>query len=193
MNGFPNINMRKKLMSLGLMIFTLMVLLSTSNFQMPAELEKEAQIEWLTFEEAVALNQQNPKKIFIDVYTDWCGWCKVMDKNTFSHPTIAKFIKSRYYAVKFNAEQKEDINFRGHTFKYVPQGRRGYHELAATLMNGRMSYPTVVFLDEQMNLITPVPGYQKPKEFFKILSFIGDNKYKSQNWQEFDKGYESPF
>ena len=95
MNGFPNINMRKKLNPLGLVIFILMVLLSTSNFQMPTELGEEAQIDWLTFEEAVALNQQNPKKIFIDVYTDWCGWCKVMDKNTFSHPTIAKFIKSR--------------------------------------------------------------------------------------------------
>ena len=186
--------MKKKLFVTWLAALGLVVLVGAGKYgTAEEEYVAEGRIEWLTFEEAVARNRENPKKIFVDVYTDWCGWCKVMDKNTFNHEKVAKFINSRYYAVKFNAEQTEDIVFRGHTFKFVAQGRRGYHELAATLMNGRMSYPTVVFLDEELNLITPVPGYQKPKEFFKILSFIGDDTYKRQNWTEFDKVYVSPF
>src|SRR5690606_27234601 len=110
------------------------------------------------FEEAVELNAKNPKKIFIDIYTDWCGWCKVMDQKTFSHPEIAKYLMTHFYPVKLNAEQRGDITFRGHTYKFVPQGARGYHELAYALLQGRMSYPTTVYLDENFDGITPYPG-----------------------------------
>src|SRR5210317_2561338 len=70
-------------------------------------------IHWLSFEQAVELQTQegNSKKIFIDVYTDWCGWCKKMDKNTFNHPVIAELLNTKFYAVKFDAESKEPVNF----------------------------------------------------------------------------------
>ncbi len=150
-------------------------------------------VKWLTFEQAVEKSKTEKRKIFIDVYTNWCGWCKVMDKNTFSEPNVAKILNEDFYAVKFNAEQREDVVFGGTTFKFVASGNSGYHELAAALLNNKLSYPTVVFLDENFAMIQPVPGYQKPEEFHKMVQFIGQDYYKTINWADWPKHYKSPY
>ncbi|WP_375325036.1 thioredoxin family protein [Flagellimonas sp. GZD32] len=141
-------------------------------------------IKWLSWEEAVELAQTDaqPKKMFIDVYTDWCGWCKKMDKDTFQNPAVSKYMQDNFYMVKMDAEGKDPITYQGKTFKYVPSGRRGYHELAAALLQGQMSYPTVVFLDENLNMLSPVPGYQKVDPFLQIAKYFGDNIYKDKDW-----------
>jgi|TARA_Y100001935_G_C17210920_1_gene460069 thioredoxin-related protein len=145
------------------------------------------EINWLTWEEAVALtkNEGNTKKVFVDVYTDWCGWCKKMDKDTFQNPEVAAYMQANFYMVKMDAEGKEPIEYNGKTFKYVPSGRRGYHELAAALLQGRLSYPTVVFLDENLNMLSPVPGYQKVEPFLQIARYFGDDIYKTQDWKSY--------
>lgn len=143
----------------------------------------------MSIEEAYEQSKINPKPIFIDIYTDWCGWCKRMDANTFSNPVIADIINKNFYAVKFNAEQKEDVNILGHTFKFVAQGNRGYHELAASLLQGKMSYPTTVFLDGTFAMIQPIPGYQDAKGFEPILSYFAGNSYKTTPWEEFQKSF----
>ena len=142
-------------------------------------------VKWHTIEEVQELIKKDPRKVYIDMYTDWCGWCKVMDKKTFTDPTIADHLNTKFYAVKFDAEGKENVDFRNQTFRFVAQGARGYHELAAALMQGRMSYPTSVFLDEDLNVITPLPGYQKPDQLDPILEFIGDDHYKTIEYDQF--------
>jgi thioredoxin-related protein len=82
-------------------------------------------------------------------------------------------------------KEKKPIEYKGNTFKYVPSGRRGYHELAAALLQGKMSYPTVVFLDEEMNMLSPVPGYQQVGPFLQIAKYFGDNIYKDKDWQSY--------
>ena len=146
------------------------------------------EINWMSWDEAVTLTntEAKPKKIFVDIYTDWCGWCKKMDKDTFQDPAVAAYMTEHYYMVKMDAEGKESINYQGKEFKYVPSGKRGYHELAAALLQGRMSYPTVVFLDEERNMLSPVPGYQKVKPFLKIARYFGDNVYKEKDWKSYD-------
>ncbi|BFP42331.1 thioredoxin fold domain-containing protein [Flavobacteriaceae bacterium GF1] len=145
------------------------------------------EIHWMSFEDAVAMtkNEGNTKKVFIDVYTDWCGWCKKMDKDTFQNPEVAQYMQENFYMVKFNAEGKEPIQFDGRTFNYVPSGRRGYHELAAALLQNRLSYPTVVFLDENMKMLSPVPGYQKVDPFLQIARYFGEDIYKEQDWKSY--------
>ncbi|MBL3657974.1 thioredoxin family protein [Fulvivirga sediminis] len=172
----------------------LFVFMGSSAFLMHEEVEtkskaEEGAVKWYSFEEAVAKSKEEKKKIFIDVYTDWCGWCKVMDKNTFNQPEIAQYLNENFYPVKLNAEQTEDIVFKGTTYKFVPSGRNGYHELAAALLQNKLSYPTVVFLDEEFNMIQPVPGYQKPDMFDQIIKFIGGDHYKNTKWTEWQRQY----
>ena len=147
----------------------------------------QEKIQWMTIEEAYALTttEESPKKIFIDVYTDWCGWCKRMDKATFQKPEVAMYMNENFYNVKFNAEQKEDIEILGNTFKFVAQGSRGYHELAAALLNGKMSYPTVLFMNGKFEMLSPVPGYQEVTAFLKVAHFFGDDAYKSTPWTSY--------
>ncbi len=164
-------------------MLTLAVLL-LSVVRLPAQ-----KVEWLTFEEAVELSKTEKKKIFIDVYTDWCGWCKVMDKNTFNDPEIAAYLNENFYPVKFNAEQKEDVHFRGETYKFIASGRNGYHELAAGLLNNKLSFPTVVFLDEDFRIISPVPGYHKPDFFHKVVTYFGGEHYKDLSWKQWEEEY----
>jgi thioredoxin-related protein len=156
-------------------------------------------IKWMSFEEAVEKSKTEKRKIFIDVYTSWCGWCKVMDKNTFPDPEIAKLLNENFYPVKFDAEQTADVVFRGTTFKFIPQGGRGYHQLAAALLNNQLSYPNFVFLDEEFKIIpiyqgySSLPGYKKPEEFHPFVSFVAGNFYQKTNIQEYQKDYKSPY
>ena len=145
----------------------------------------EPKIRWLTMEQAYAFNQTKPRKFMIDLYTDWCGWCKVMDKNTFTNAKVIDYVNKTYYAVKFNAEQAEDVTLGAKKYKFLPQAKA--HELAVTFLNGQMSYPNIVFLDEKMGMIQPVPGYQEPAAFHKIIAFFGGNYYQKEQFEEFSK------
>lgn len=147
-------------------------------------------INWMTIEEAEAAVKDEPRKVIIDVYTDWCGWCKRMDKNTFQNPGLAEYVNENFYAVKLDGEEKDSTSFRGQKFGFVKQGRRGYNQLPATLMNGRMSYPTIVYLDEELNVIQPVPGYQDPKSFEQIITYLAENHYKTQPFDQYKQNYE---
>lgn len=149
------------------------------------------EIAWISFEDAVERSKEDPKKLLIDIYTDWCGWCKKMDKDAYANETLIKYINKNFYAVKFNAEQTESIDFDGHTFKFVAQGRRGVHELAVALTNNKLSYPTTVFMDEDFRIIQPIPGYMNAKSLDPILKYIGGNKFKDTSWDDFQKNYKS--
>lgn len=170
----------KKIVLAGIALFFLNALYS------------QVAVKWYTIEEASTLSKKEPRKILVDVYTDWCGWCKVMDRNTYSNQVIADYINKTFYAVKFNAEQKEDVVFNGKTYKLVQSGSRSYNQLAYELLKGSLGYPSTVFLDEQSNIIEPVQGYIKPVEFDQILKFIGSNAFKTTKWEEFRSSYVSP-
>jgi len=126
-------------------------------------------IEWMTFEEAIQASQKEKKKIFIDMYTSWCGWCKVMDQKTFTNAEVIQHINENYYPVKFDAEQRQPITFKGKKYEFIDAGRRGIHQLAYELMNRNASYPSFVLLDENLTRIGWIKGYKAPKEFLGLL------------------------
>jgi thioredoxin-related protein len=163
-----------------LLIYNLIVLLTLQS----ALAQKS--VKWKTFEEAVKSVEQKPRKIFIDMYTDWCGWCKKMDKDTFENPVIAEYINKHFYPVKFDAERKDTVMFMGHRFVNTnPERSRHSHELARTLLNGKMSYPSFVFMDEELRVITVVPGYFPPTDFEPVLHFFATNAYRTTSWEDF--------
>ena len=97
-----------------------------------------AQVNWMTINDALAAQKLKPKKIIIDVYTTWCGPCKLLDKNTFGNSEVSNFINSNYYPVKFNAEGKELVNYNGNQFEnpqYDPnrKGRNARHQFTSYL------------------------------------------------------------
>lgn len=140
-------------------------------------------LKWYTWEEAVELNKTAPKKMFVDVYTSWCGWCKHMDKTTFTDSTVAAYLAANFYPVKLNAEQKADIEFNGHTFKYIESAK--VHELAYSLLDGKMQYPNFVYLNEKYERIMISPGYKEPKDVIKELKFAAEEKYKTTTWEKY--------
>lgn len=149
-----------------------------------------AQIKWMNWEEAMERMEEEPRKMMLDVYTDWCNWCKRMDTTTFEHPRIVAYINEHFYAVKFDAEQRQELSYLGKTYKYVRHGTRGYHELAARLLRGRLSYPSVVFLDEKQEIIQSIVGFKTPGQFEVISTYFGDNQYKKVPWSTYKKSYQ---
>ena len=148
-------------------------------------------IKWISWEEALAAQEVEKKKILVDIYTDWCTWCKKMDKATFQKDKIATFVNKNYYAIRFDAETKRDINFNNKTYKYVKNGRKGYHELALAITQGQLSYPTVVFLDEELSVIQPIPGFQDEKTFEMIMTYFAGDHYISTPWASYTRTYKS--
>jgi thioredoxin-related protein len=129
-------------------------------------------IKWYTLEEAMEANKTNKKKFAIDIYTDWCHWCKVMDKQTFTDPAVIKYMNEHFYSVKFDGEYKENITFQGKEFKFVNAGRRGINTLAYYLLDGRAAYPTIVYLNEDLERIKVSPGFKKPEQMLSELKTI---------------------
>lgn len=155
-------------------------------------------VNWISIEEAQKLMNDKPKKILIDVYTSWCGPCKMMVKYTFNDKWTSEYINENYYAVKWDAEGPDSCVFKNTTFKnpgYVKDkpGRNATHQFTQAIapVNGRIAYPTIVFIDEELNLITPVQGFQKPAQFEPMLKFIIAEKYKTSTWNEYMKTFKS--
>jgi thioredoxin-related protein len=150
-----------------------------------AEASKTTTVKWLSIEEAAKLNAKEPRKLFIDVYTDQCRWCKIMDNNTFSVADVAEYLNTHFYPVKLNAESRSPINFVGQIFNFNPQYR--FQELAVAILQGQMNFPSIAYMDEQLQLITVVPGYQKPEDIRPILVYFAQDYYKKLNWETFQK------
>ena len=146
-------------------------------------------INWISFQEAIELNKTTPKKVFVDVYTTWCGWCRKMDQTTFTNEKVVEYINENYYAVKMNAEMNDTIVFSGYTFvnQGAASGKKGTHQLAAALLQGKMSYPSYVFMNEDMRVITVAPGYREAPTFLPLLKYFGSDAYLNEKFDDFLK------
>lgn len=150
-------------------------------------------IKWMTMEEAQAQAKKAPRPLMVDVYTSWCGPCKMLDANTFHDARLAEYVNKTFYPVKFNAESGTPITFKGQKLEnpeFNPGqvgGRNGTHQLTYMIANveGRIAYPTVVYLDSDMNVLAPVQGYLTPDQMEPILHYFGGSHYKTKDYQTF--------
>ncbi|QED38192.1 DUF255 domain-containing protein [Antarcticibacterium arcticum] len=176
-----------------LIITSLILLLS---FQV----SQAQEIKWMSMNEALEAQKKKPKKIFMDAYTTWCGPCKLLDKNTFTNKDVINYINTHFYAVKFNAEGTEEITYKD--FKYTNpnfdparKGRNSQHFFANALKI--TGYPSLVFFDEQSNVIAPIMGYRTPKQLEIYLKMIAKDDYKTltstEAWQKYEKNFKGTF
>lgn len=149
------------------------------------------EIKWMTMNEALQAQKKNPKKIFVDVYTHWCGPCKMLDKNTFANKDLVKYVNDKFYAVKFNAEGNEKVTYKEHTYSnpdYDPNKattRNSVHEFTMAL--GVRAYPTMIIFDEKGDLLFPITGYYSASQLEPMIKLMGDNTYlKVKTQQEYD-------
>ncbi len=129
------------------------------------ETVEKNKLEWLDWNEGFTKAQKEKKIALIDAYTDWCGWCKKMDRDTYAKPSVAEKIKDRFVPIKFNPELKRTYQ--------TPNGEMTGRQLLLQLSNNRPSgYPTTFFYLPNKNEILPVPGYHGEKDFNELLDKI---------------------
>ena len=144
-------------------------------------------INWVSVTEMNELYSKNPKPILLDVYTDWCGWCKVMDRETYSNDNVADYLNKNFYAVKFNAESTGTIEFGTKKYNYNASYRA--NDLAISLLNGRLAYPTTVFLPAIDAQPSPLAGYLKPADLEAPVKYFGEGAYKNKDYPSYMKEF----
>jgi len=131
--------------------------------------------QWNKFDEGMKQAKQSGKKVLIDVYTDWCGWCKKMDANTYSDKNISEYLEKNFVIIKLNAEADEKIIYDGKTMSPV--------EFAQGM--GVNGYPATLFLKSNGEPITMLPGYAEADKFIHVLSFIAENHYEKKKFVDY--------
>ncbi len=148
---------------------------------------KKDKVKWMNLKELQVAYAKQARPIIIDVYTSWCGWCKVMDKETYSNNNVANYINDNYYAVKFDAESTEPVVLGSKKYAFNPGN--GVHDLAVYLLSGQMGYPTTVLLSSVDAQPAPIAGYMKPSELEAPLKYFGDGVYKKLDFPAFMKTF----
>lgn len=151
-------------------------------------------VKWMSIEDAAANMPKKPKKIIVDVYTDWCTWCKKMDQNTFSDPIISAYMNKFFYSVKLNAESQDTIVFKGKNFiNRNLSDKRSTHDFAKAILQGKLSFPSYVLMDEEFNIITVIPGYMTPESFEPVLHYFVTESYKNTEWKDYNATFKGSF
>lgn len=133
------------------------------------------EIKWMSFDEAIAAQKKKAKPIFMDVYTDWCGPCKMLDKNTFHDPALVSYVNENFYAVKFNGEGNAEVNYKGKKYAnpgFVAdrKGRNAIHEF--TLFLRVNAYPSMMVFDKKGEVKAPIVGYLAPADLLTKLKEV---------------------
>ncbi len=131
--------------------------------------------QWKNFNDGLAQAKKSGKKVLVDVYTDWCSWCKKMDANTYSDVKVREYLQKNYILVKLNPEKDGDVMYDGKKFS------------AADFSQGMgiNGYPATLFLKSNGEPITVLPGYADADMFMHVLSFIGEDHYEKKKFADY--------
>ena len=129
-------------------------------------------LEWMNMDQLAKIPLSGSKYYLIDIYTEWCGWCKIMDNKTFSDQEVQEYLQENFHLIKFDAERKAPVNFKNKIYNWVEGGKKGHNELALELLEGKMAYPGLVYLDTDLNVIKVSSGYKNPKELLLEMEIV---------------------
>jgi thioredoxin-related protein len=168
--------------------FIAVLLISLLGLTASAQQNQAKGIQWLSLAEAEKLAAAVPKPILIDLYTEWCGWCKVMDKRTYRQQKVMLYLQDKFYAVKLDAETKQSLNFKGKTYAFNPQYKT--NEIALFLTGGQLSYPTTIIIPAADADPQPIAGFLEPKEFELIVKYFGEGAYKTVAFTQYQQNFK---
>lgn len=167
-----------------MVLFSWIVVFSCA--QKPAA--KFEKLQWMAIEDVTGSLKKEKRPVLIDLYTDWCGWCKVMDRKTYSNKNVTTYVQQKFYPVKFNAEGRKSITWNGKTYSFNTNYKT--HDFAVYLTQGQLSYPTTVIIpvDGEPQAI---PGYLAPNEFELIAKYFGEGKFGKVQFEDYRKNFKS--
>lgn len=154
-----------------------------------SSMKPSSSVDWLKLDEVNTKLIKQPKPVLIDLYTDWCHWCKVMDKKTYSNQKVIEYIRDHFYASRINAETRETLTWRNKSYTYNDNYR--IHDFALYISAGQAAFPTTVIIPAENAEPIPVAGMLEPKELEPILKYFGDGAFKSMSFAQFQKTFHS--
>jgi thioredoxin-related protein len=141
--------------------------------------DKGTELQWKPFVNGFAEAKKMKKKVMLDVYTDWCGWCKRLDKDVYGNAKVAEYLNDHYVVIKLNAESSKVITYLD----------TNYTERDFARYLGVRGYPTIIFFENSGEPITPLSGYVAAEKFLPIIKFIGEDFYKTMDFEKFSQEY----
>lgn len=168
-------------------LFAISLALTLSSAREPLSVRGYA-ISWITIEEAEGRLQQQQKPILIDLYTTWCGWCRQMDRRTYSNKKVSQYLTDKFYTVRIDAETHAAINWQGKTYQFDPRYR--CNEFAVYLSHGQLEFPTTIIIAPGE---TPqaIPGYMEPKDLEMLVKYYGEGAYKTRGFDEYQRNFHA--
>lgn len=163
--------MKNNVLKIAIPVFLIVLIIVAVGFS------SVSQLTWYGFDEGIQKAKNEDKQILMDVYTDWCSWCKVMDEKTYTDSRIVQYLNTKFVLIKLNPEKDGPVTFNGKSY--------GADHFAQGI--GVNGYPATVFFESNAKLITLVPGYLKADEFLPILEYIGEKRYNDIGFDDFLK------
>jgi thioredoxin-related protein len=158
-----------------------------------------SKVNWMSVQQAIEQAQKdgdNAKLIFIDCYTSWCGWCKVLDQKSFSNDTVAAILNYYFYPCKFNAEGSEVITINGESYNPTTRsGKAGTHELMKVIWEGQRGggYPTISIRHSDFTPIDCIMGFLGPDELQMALVYYAEKYNRQMSFEKFKSNYEDKY
>ncbi len=146
-------------------------------------------LDWMNMNELTVKMKSESRPVLIDLYTNWCYWCKVMDKRTYNNSKVISYINDHFYPVKLNAESKEIVKWKDKEYNYNENYK--VNDFTMYVTSGQPGFPTtVIFVDGHTEPVS-IQGYLEPKEIEPILKYFGEGAYKTQNFEMFKSNFKT--
>jgi len=149
----------------------------------------KGKLNWMSLAEARAGMQTEKRPILIDLYTDWCSWCRVMEKSTYSNDKVIAYIEQKFYPVRLDAETRETLVWENRSYAYDKSNHT--NGIALYLTGGQLVYPTTVIIPPGGSGPQAIPGYLKPAELEPIVKYFGEGRYNKESFDSWQKNFKT--
>lgn len=173
-----------------------MMLTATGCF---SQTETSSKVKWMSVPQALeqaSKDGDSAKMFFIDCYTDWCGYCRLLDSKTFSNDTVAAILNYYYYPCKFDAEGRQPVKINGNIYNpSTRQGRGGTHELMKLLWEGQSGsgYPTMAIRKSDFRAADCLLGFRNAQELEPVLVYFAEGYNKEMSLKKFSDKYSKKY